>query len=574
MKKRILYIVLSCFAISNTNAQVTVIRPDVVDGASMKAVNGKVIYAHESAVQWTYELYATDGTPAGTAMVKDINPNYYDDLYSWATSSRGSAMQYENYVYKDRLYFYADDGVHGMELWKSDATNAGTNMFYEFNPGLIGWDFSHYKVPAFCEMNNLLYMTAGNAANGNELWVTDGNSANTTQVIDLNPGAASSQPSFLTVYNGKLFFAATDGTHGWELYCTDGTAAGTQIVKDMLPGGKGIFDDGTGFNSINPHFVVSGNYLYFQGDDEGGIGVSQKHWWRTDGTDAGTFRIETTLFPWDDDDCAVDMNGVFYFTSYPGGFGAALWKSDGSIAGTTQVSMSNGLMVRPSMMSMGSNIYFNGADNDSTGLSATDGTTAGSSMFYGMQDVAPFNVDYPAIYNGNMFFSLGRYDDNVMGMRSRLAQSNGTRAGTVIYHLAQPRSKVIPLGNEYIFYGSDTIERINNPFDTYLYKLTPASLPGGVGVNINEANKSKLVSIFPNPATDQITIASKEFDLRGANINIVDVTGKIMFTKKLNADNFSDAKIDLASILVDGFYFIELRNANEQVSERLVIYRK
>ena len=54
--KRILYIFLFCISTSPAFSQVTIICPDVVDAVSMKAVNGKVIYGHEGALQWEYEL--------------------------------------------------------------------------------------------------------------------------------------------------------------------------------------------------------------------------------------------------------------------------------------------------------------------------------------------------------------------------------------------------------------------------------------------------------------------------------------------------------------------------------------
>ena len=51
------------------------------------------------------ELWTSDSTPGGTAMVKDVNP---------AESSYASALTDVN----GTLYFVANDGVHGYELWE------------------------------------------------------------------------------------------------------------------------------------------------------------------------------------------------------------------------------------------------------------------------------------------------------------------------------------------------------------------------------------------------------------------------------------------------------------------------
>src|SRR5262249_56380828 len=80
------------------------------------------------------------------------------------------------------------------------------------------------------------YFTADDGVNGVELWKSDGTAAGTVLVKDINPGSASSNPSSLTNVNGTLFFTASDGSTGVELWKSDGTAAGTVLVKDIIAG--------------------------------------------------------------------------------------------------------------------------------------------------------------------------------------------------------------------------------------------------------------------------------------------------------------------------------------------------
>ena len=62
---------------------------------------------------------------AGTSMVKDINP-------------RGGFGSIPLIGVDGILYFSATDGEHGMELWRTDGTDAGTWMVKDVFPGSHG----------------------------------------------------------------------------------------------------------------------------------------------------------------------------------------------------------------------------------------------------------------------------------------------------------------------------------------------------------------------------------------------------------------------------------------------------
>jgi ELWxxDGT repeat protein len=157
------------------------------------------------------ELYKSDGTAAGTVLVKDINP-----FLGWYYAPYGSYPGDLTNV-NGTLYFRATDLTHGYELWKSDGTTAGTVMVKDILPGASITGFGYSSYPNFLtNVNGTLYFRAGDDVHGNELWQSDGTTAGTTLVQDINPGPNGSVPSYLTNLNGTLLFAADDGVHGNE----------------------------------------------------------------------------------------------------------------------------------------------------------------------------------------------------------------------------------------------------------------------------------------------------------------------------------------------------------------------
>jgi ELWxxDGT repeat protein len=190
------------------------------------------------------ELWRTDGTPAGTLLVKDI--------YSGTMDSDPQAVG----SIGPNLYFTADDGIHGRELWRSDGTEAGTYLVKDIRSGEESAEASNFVV-----LHNVLYFSADDGQHGQELWRSDGTEAGTSLVKDILPGASSSAPQ-VSVQAGELYLAANDGVHGIEPWISDGTESGTFLMGDINPG--------TSSSQPDNFFYWRGQVYFEAGDFEHG----------------------------------------------------------------------------------------------------------------------------------------------------------------------------------------------------------------------------------------------------------------------------------------------------------------
>jgi len=349
------------------------------------------------------ELWRSDGTASGTRLLRDINPgndgsvDLGDSVDRWGaelTPGRGA------------IYFRADDGVHGSELWTSDGTTAGTRMVRDINPGLDA------SFPLqFEQVGGALYFSAFEPAHARELWRTDGTAAGTRLVKDVDPGPDfTGVPSSLTAVDGTLFFVANEEVHGWELWRSDGTAAGTRIVKDINPS--------TAADFVYPYGLIAvGDRLVFAGDD----GVHGREIWRSDGTSAGTKLVKETV-PGPEsgiEGVFVSAGATGLFAVNDGVHGSELWRTDGSPGGTKLLKDINpggeaGFFSSPPT-AIGDTFYFAAHDGvHGQEPWVTDGTTAGTRL---LADINPHGdgAGFPtfAKVGRSLFFAA---DDGTHGL--------------------------------------------------------------------------------------------------------------------------------------------------------------
>lgn len=187
------------------------------------------------------ELWKTDGTDEGTVLVKDIVPG--------SGSSFPSSLKLSG----STLYFLADDGLFGRELWKTDGTEAGTSMIKNIHP-----NSTVHQIGELFDYNGTLIFRADDGFTGLELWKSSGTENSTILIKDIFEGGIPSNPSNFSIHANFLYFTAT-GTDGTELYRTTGSESSTELVKDLFTGGNAISP-----NSSSPGPVISlGNNPYF-----------------------------------------------------------------------------------------------------------------------------------------------------------------------------------------------------------------------------------------------------------------------------------------------------------------------
>ena len=406
------------------------------------------------------QLYYTDGTAAGTVSFGMTTQNaihspphangstlfFGDDQTLWEATSPGPATvsmvapislptppSPSNFVTMgSKLYFLANAGNDGPQLWSSDGTAAGT---VRVSPsGMLDASTPYDK--GMVVLGNKLYFSAASSIGAPHLYVSDGTAAGTHIAANQSSGPlfASGGHVFFTWLNelwaydatngavdmgtlaagvtpfngGVLFYSTNNGTEGFSdgtpagtvhfaaqgaaagaavlgnagyflsyfgLYRTDGSSAGTTLVKAFSGGGSGP--------------VATSARLYFGGTDTTG---TMRGIWQSDGTASGTTLVFSEANPNSNGFGTLYPVGDRVMFIYDDGMGPAWFLTDGTT--TTKLTTAKPGLCRP--FAVGTDIFFCAADEAGEELWTSDGTAIGTSRWAdlnpGPQRSAPANL--------------------------------------------------------------------------------------------------------------------------------------------------------------------------------------
>jgi ELWxxDGT repeat protein len=315
------------------------------------------------------ELWVSDGTNAGTYLLKTIDPS---------TPQPPEDLT----VLGGQVLFEAFDSTHGHELWITDGTSSGTQILKDINPG-TPWG-SPGGIAVF---GSKALFSATDGVHGRELWITDGTTGGTQMLVDINSGIGSSYAGNFTTLGSEALFSATDGVHGFELWVTDGTSVGTHSIKAVRPQPAPI----PAYVIPRSHYlgVAIGGKRVFGGAYNDG---SKFGLWVTDGSSSGTYLMTPQVgfgSP------PVQLGAKFLFDSHKiGSSQAGLWVTDGTTAGTYELAHIAPLVVNSGNLGLqydttiiGNKAVFSGYDaTHGYELWVTNGTAPGT---YLLKDIQP-----------------------------------------------------------------------------------------------------------------------------------------------------------------------------------------
>ncbi len=427
------------------------VSPQTGGPLELRAAAGFVFFPARTTPSGPVRMWRSDGTLANTLQV---SPG--------AGGGKAHAMEPVGGV---MVYAAEDSSGGGSTLYRTDGTDAGTVQLLA----------PQFGVGFHAVVNNRYVFATPSSTVGNELLTTDGFSLNI--LADLNPGLAHSFPRDLTVVGNTLYFTAFEPTRGRELWRTNGQPISWSLVADLSFG-----NPSTTFSA----FGAIGNNLWFTAD-VGGLGAEP---WLTNGTPGGTAPVA---------DIVPGTTGSNARRFLPVGNGALFVVdsgqlsrpccSDGTTTGTRLLRATTSNGSNPADFASSRGLSFFTADDGTSGREpwCSDGTNGGTVRLadtvpgpsgIGSLRIATFADETWFVANGNLWRSRGTPASTQLAIQglalaaelaatpqalylttaTSVLRSDGTQAGTTtLFTATSAPTNLVVHGNRVLFaIGSGT----------------------------------------------------------------------------------------------------------------------
>lgn len=491
------------------------------------------------------ELWKYDIATSTATLVKDINPG---------ASGSGITAITQNFA-GNGIIFNANDGTNGNELWKSDGTAAGTTLVVDINVGAGSSNPSN-----FYPYGGIFICSADNGTNGKEPWLTGGTVGSTAMLKDINPGVGASDPNSFSGVGGKVVFRANDGSVGSELWSTDMTSGGTVLLKDI--------NTGT-LSSVPLNLTVVSNTLFFSAMDP----VNGSELWKSDGTTLGTVLVK-------DINVGVagsinngpgakafftDYNNTLYFQATNGSSGYELWKSDGTSGGTVlvkDIQSGAGSSTPSGIFATTINLFFVANDGvNGMELWTSDGTTGGTSLVKDINSGAASSTSSTTTFvragTGIVYFAA---NDGVNG--TEFWRTLGSAGNTTLMADINPAAGSSSPANMLIIGNNVYFSATNGTTGIEPWKFDP------LAAGINEVSKEAIsFNVYPNPCKDVLNFKSSEEKL---TVRIYSTIGQLVYINSFNNGTAKNYTIDISEFS-SGIYFVKAVSGQRETVRKIIL---
>lgn len=339
------------------------------------------------------------------------------------------------------LYFILERYDTGHQLWKTNGTLEGTVVI----EGITG-NLADASLTGLHKVGSALYLTAIIDGGSGELWRTDGSIGGANRVASLDDSYPGLRHNDVFALGQNLYFVANGTSEGAELWTSDGTETGTQLASNINqthPASwptvalSGYRETTTRLNGVD----------YFTAEDS----VHGRALWRSNGTEAGTQRVKDVFGDWERKGIQdlTTLGSTVYFR-VDGGYDSQLWRSDGTESGTVPILSAEGeaLYYVDNLTVLNDLLFFEAQLDDEfySRLWRSDGTQDGTYPLTGAGSLADVTVVAPSfmVHDSTLYFEAS---ESVHG--SELWRSDGTETGTYLVkdiYNGEYENYVVPLG--------------------------------------------------------------------------------------------------------------------------------